>query len=243
MEGFMMHVDGKEVKREALDLIPMPEESDTYKPVSHYHLANKLLTISQVILKDYMLIGEHYGLARNGNQMFAYLKFQKEESDMALSLAFRNSYDRSMSIGMAVGASVFVCDNLALQGEIVVMKKHTKNVWLTLENTCIQTLYKSQECFQKIVADSQVMKQRALNDVEAFKIMGLLYGRDIIGPRQLTVVKDQWLNPPHKEFEERSLWSLYNCCTEALKSSPPLTVMEKHVQLHSTVVDAEFREV
>lgn len=237
MEGFMMHVDGKEVKREELDLIPMPEESDTYKPVSHFHLANKLLTVSQVILKDYLIVGEHYGLARNGNQMFAYFKFQKEVGDMALSLAFRNSYDRSMSIGLAVGASVFVCDNLALQGEIVVMKKHTKNIWLSLENTCIQTLYKSQDCFARIVEDSRAMKSRELLDMEAFKIMGLLYGRDIISPRQLTVVKDEWLKPTHQEFQPRNMWSLYNACTEALKSSPPLTVMEKHVQLHNAIID------
>jgi hypothetical protein len=237
MEGFMMHVDGQEVRREELDLIPMPEESNTYKPVSHYHLANKLLTVSQVILKDYLIVGEHYGLARNGNQMFAYFKFQKEEGDMALSLAFRNSYDRSMSIGLAVGASVFICDNLALQGEIVVMKKHTKNVWLALENTCIQTLYKSQESFSKIVEDSLVMKSRHLEDQEAFKIMGLLYGRDILSPRQLTVVKAQWLRPTYEEFQPRNLWSLYNACTGALKTSPPLTVMEKHVQLHNTIID------
>lgn len=236
MEGFMMHVDGKEVNREQLDLIPLPPESDTYKPVSHYHLANKLLTISQVILKDYLIVGEHYGLARNGNQMFAYFKFQKEEGNMALSLAFRNSYDRSMSIGLAIGACVFVCDNLALQGEIVVMKKHTKNVWLALENTCIQTLYKSQDCFAKITQDAEAMKHRPMENIEAFKIMGLLYGRDIISPRQLTVVKDEWLRPSHEEFRQRNMWSLYNACTEALKSSPPLSVMEKHVQLHNTII-------
>jgi hypothetical protein len=237
MEGMMMHKDGKEVRREELDLIPLPPESDTYKPVSHFDLANKLLTVSQVILKDYLIVGEHYGLARNGNQMFAYFKFQKEEGDMALSLAFRNSYDRSMSIGLAAGASVFVCDNLALQGEIVVMKKHTKNVWQALESTCIQALYKSQECFQKIVADSVAMKGRGLEDTEAFRIMGLLYGRDVLSPRQLTAVKEQWLRPAHKDFEPRNMWSFYNACTEALKTAPPNVVMEKHVQLHNTVID------
>lgn len=237
MEGMFLHRDGKEVTREQLDLIPLPEESDTYKPVSHFELANKLLTISEVVLKDYVIVGEHYGLARNGNQMFAYFKFQKEVGDMALSLAFRNSYDRSMSIGLAVGANVFVCDNLALQGEIVVMKKHTKNVWLTLEQTCIQTLYNSQACFRKITEDAQTMKRRPLDDAEAFRIMGLLYGRDIVSPRQLTIVKDQWLRPSHTEFEPRTLWSLYNACTEALKSSPPLSIMERHVRLHHTLMD------
>ena len=235
MEGFMLHAGGKEVTRDQLDLIPLPDESDTYKPVSHYHLANKLSTISQVVLKDYLIVGEHYGLARNGNQMFAYFQFKKEEGDLALSLAFRNSYDRSMSLGLAVGASVFVCDNLALQGEIVVMKKHTKNVWLTLETICIQTLFKSQDCFTRIVEDAALMKDQRLEDSEAFKIMGLLYGRDIISPRQLTVVKEEWLRPSHDDFHPRTMWSLYNACTEALKSSPPLSVMEKHVQLHHTL--------
>lgn len=237
MEGFMMHSGGKEVTRDQLDLIPLPEESATYKPVSHYHLAGKLLAVSQVILKDYLLVGEHYGLARNGNQMFAFFKFQKDQSDMALSLAFRNSYDRSMSIGLAVGGSVFVCDNLALQGEIVVMKKHTKNVWLALEQTCIQTLYKSQECYAKIIQDADKMKDRTLDDWAAFKIMGLLYGREILSPRQLTVVKDEWLQPSYQEFEPRTMWSLYNACTEALKTSPPLSIMERHVQLHHTMID------
>ncbi len=236
MEGLMLHVSGKLVSREQLDLIPLPEESDTYKPVSHYDLANKLLTVSQVILKDYLIVGEHYGLARNGNQLFAYFKFQKEAGELALCLAFRNSYDRSMSIGLAVGASVFICDNLALQGEIVVMKKHTKNVWLALENTCIQTLYQSQDCFTRIVEDAAVMKERELDDPAAFKIMGLLYGREIVSPRQLTVIKDEWLHPSHEEFRPRNMWSLYNACTEALKSCPPLSVMEKHVQLHNTIM-------
>lgn len=68
----MLHSGGREGGRGELDLIPMPEESDTYKPVSHYHLANKLIAASEVILKDYLLVGEHYGLARSGNQMLGF---------------------------------------------------------------------------------------------------------------------------------------------------------------------------
>jgi hypothetical protein len=67
-------------------------------------------------------------LARQGNQLFALLNFKKDHNELGLSVAFRNSYDRSMSIGLAIGASVFICDNLALNGDIAVMKKHTKNV-------------------------------------------------------------------------------------------------------------------
>jgi hypothetical protein len=153
--SLLMHKEGgRYVAKEELDLIPMPEATESYVPVSHYHLADKFLTISQDILRDYTLIGENYGIARQGNQLFAVLKFKNDNSEMGLSIAFRNSYDRSMAIGMAVGSQVFCCDNLSLSGEIVVMKKHTKNVWAELEETAIATIYKSQKNYEQIVCDA-----------------------------------------------------------------------------------------
>src|SRR5664279_3505116 len=133
MEGMFLHRGAMEVTRHELDLIPLPEATESYTPVSHYHLSDRLLTISRDILTDYVLTGEKYALARQGNQLFAFLQFRNGDSDLGLSVAFRNSYDRSMSVGMAIGASVFICDNLALTGEIAVMKKHTKGVWSALE--------------------------------------------------------------------------------------------------------------
>lgn len=243
MEGMMLHRGGYEVLRNELDLIPLPEVSETYTPVSHYHLADKLLTISQDILTDYTLIGEKYALARQGQQMFAFLQFKNSETDMGLALGFRNSYDRSMSVGLAVGASVFVCDNLALTGDIAIMKKHTKNVWTALEDLAISTVYKSQKNFQKIVCDAEKLRNYQLEDVEGFGLMGVLFGRDIISPRQMTVVKDQWLKPNHPDFAPRNAWSFYNACTEALKTCPPVAIMEKHLQLHrsfETIIEATY---
>lgn len=237
MTEILMHRGGELVTKDHLDLIPMPEQTESYMPVSHYHLADKFLTISQDILRDYALVGEAYGIARQGNQLFAVLKFQSEKAEMGLSIAFRNSYDRSMALGMAIGASVFVCDNLALSGEIVVMKKHTKNVWNELEETAIATIYKSQKNYEQIVFDANAMRSLPMGNNEAFRTMGLLFGNDIISPRQLTVLKDEWLNPAHREFEPRNLWSFYNAATESLKSSPPVTIMEKHIRLHAALTD------
>jgi len=235
MTEILMHRGGELVTKDRLDLIPLPEPTDSYVPVSHYHLADKFLTISQDILRDYTLVGENYGIARQGNQFFAVLKFQREKTDIGLSVAFRNSYDRSMAIGLAIGASVFVCDNLALSGEIVVMKKHTKNVWTELEEKAIAIIYKSQNNYEQIIDDAQAFKSLGMDNDEAFRTMGLLFGNSIISPRQLTVLNDEWLNPSHEEFRPRNLWSFYNAATESLKSSPPVTIMEKHIRLHETL--------
>ena len=237
MTEILMHRGGELVTKDQLDLIPLPEQTESYMPVSHYHLADKFLTISQDILRDYALVGESYGIARQGSQLFAVLKFENEKAEIGLSIAFRNSYDHSMALGMAIGASVFVCDNLALSGEIVVMKKHTKNVWNELEETAIATIYKSQKNYEQIVCDAGTMRCLPMGNNEAFRTMGLLFGNDVISPRQLTVLKDEWLKPSHQEFEPRNLWSFYNAATESLKSSPPVTIMEKHIRLHQALTD------
>ena len=64
MKGMMLHAGGKEVARADLDLIPLPQATDSYTPVSHYDLTERIATISQDIHTDYTLIGEQYALAR-----------------------------------------------------------------------------------------------------------------------------------------------------------------------------------
>ncbi len=237
MNELMLHRGGNLVTRADLDLVPLPEATDSYLPVSHYHLTDKLLTISQDLLADYALIGEQYAIARQGNQLFALLNFQKDHKELGLSVAFRNSYDRSMSIGLAIGASVFICDNLALNGEIAIMKKHTKNVWKALEDLAISTLYRAGKNFQKVIADADRLKAIPMDNRNAFELMGYLFGQDIISPRQLTTVKDEWLKPTHAEFQDRNKWSFFNAVTEALKSCPPVSIMEKHKEAYSAVID------
>jgi hypothetical protein len=157
---------------------------------------------------------------------------------MALSIAFRNSYDKSMSFGMAFGAQVFICENLALNGDIVVMKKHTKSIMDTLEDTVIANTYKAQKHYQNVIVDSERLKARRMENIDAFQMMGLLFGNDIIGPRQLTVLRDQWLRPRHPEFQPRNGWSFLNSTTEALKTSPPNLAIEKHVRAYHTILES-----
>ena len=228
----IVHRGGHMVTRDDLSLIPLPEATQSYMPVPHNHLAETLSTIGQDILNGFTLSKEQYALAREGNQMFGVLVFKRDHSELGLSIGFRNSYDKSMAIGIAIGAEVFVCDNLALTGDITVLKKHTANVWASLEDTAISTLYRSQRNFEKIIEDSVSMKGKAIENSDAFKMIGLLFGNGVLTPRQLPIVKKEWLNPSYEDFKPRTMWSFYNACTEALKSCPPLVIMEKHIALH-----------
>jgi hypothetical protein len=117
------------------------------------------------------------------------------------------------------------------------MKKHTKNVWNSLEDITIATLYKSQHNFEKVITDAERLKGISIDNRGAFELMGLLYGHDIVSPRQLPVVREEWLRPTHEEFNNRSKWSFFNAVTEALKSTPPISIMEKHVRAYQEIVD------
>jgi len=228
----MLHCGGQEVKRADLEMIPLPGATDTYVPVPHYQLADSLATIGQDILTGWTLQREQYGLARDGNQMFGVLTFNRGNGEMGLSIGFRNSYDKSMSIGIAIGAQIFICDNLALRGEITVLCKHTQNVWANLEDTAIATLYKSQKNYEALLLDADTMKQRQLTEDDGYKMLGLLFGHGVISPRQLPVACEEWIKPAHEDFQPRNMWSLYNATTHALKSTAPISVMEKHIQAH-----------
>jgi len=188
------------------------------------------------MLKGYSLANEQYALAREGRQMFAIRTYENGHPDMGLAIGFRNSYDKSMAVGIAIGASVFVCDNLALSGQITVLRKHTANVWDDLEESVVTTLYRSQHNFSRICTDAEVLKTRQLEDDEAFALMGKMFGRNILTPRQMPQVKREWLRPTYEDFEPRTAWSFYNACTETLKTAPPLQVMEKHIKLHNLLL-------
>ena len=235
--SLLVHKGGRIVTRDDLALVPVPEATDSYLPVPHNNLADTLSTIGRDILKGFTLSNEQYALAREGQQMFGVLSFRNDHSELGLSIGFRNSYDKSMAIGIAIGAQVFVCDNLALTGDITIMRKHTVNVWSSLEDIAISTLYRSQQNFRKIVEDSETLKGRMIDDSEAFKMIGLLFGHGILTPRQLPVVKKEWLTPSYDDFRPRTMWSFYNACTEALKSCPPLVIMEKHILLHTAITE------
>ena len=230
--SLILHKGAKACTRDDLDLIPMPQKTETYQPVSHYGLANRLLTISQDIMSGFTLSGEKYGIARDGNQLFAVLQFRNTHEDMGLALGFRNSYDKSMSVGFACGASIFICDNMALTGDIVVMRKHTKLVWEELEERAISACYRAIQNYRQVVLDAGMFKALPMDTDAGFSHLGRLYGHDLLGPRQMSVAKEQWLKPSHEVFAPRTGWSLYNAVTEALKSCTPTDIMERHIDLH-----------
>ena len=233
----LLHKGAEPATIEQLAMIPLPQETRSYKPVAHHELANMLSSMAANLLPEFELVNTQFGLARDGAKMFGLHTFKNGDSALGLSIGFRNSYDRSLSVGIALGAQVFCCDNLCLHGELKILRKHTSNVHADIDGLALSAIYRSRSAFNQIKADAEVMKQIPMSDDEAYRMLGLVYGRGIITPRQIPVVKKEWLEPAHDAFEDRNLWSFYNAVTEALKSSPPQSIMERHLAIHKQLTN------
>lgn len=234
--SMILHCGGEAVSYNDLTQIPLPEETDTYKPVAHHDLAKNVVGMGNDLLKDKHWHDAQYAVTKDGSRFFGLFTFRDENEDvhepMRFNIAIRNSYDKSMSVGMAMGATVFICDNLALYGDIKIMRKHTQNVHKDLEEMLVTGIYRGNNNYHNIVEDADTLSNVHVNNNDVYKFMGLLFGHGVVRPRQLSTAMKEWKNPTYESFEDRTAWSAYNAINHALKSSPPNRIMEDHINLH-----------
>ena len=218
-----------------LGLIKVPEKTETYIPVSHQELYTR---IKEAGTKHYNTSPFETKLEVNhrGQQMFGSMTFhdgsQLSGSGMNRSIGFRNSYDKTLPIGVCGGASVVVCSNLMFTGDIIKMRKHTQNVEEDLD-ILIQKLFDDVDRrYYDSVAAKGVMEEIEFSDRDTANYLGQLFVNEgVLNGAQLNKATKEWFESP--VFKERTAWSAYNACTEALKAAHPMNALEKYTKLHT----------
>ncbi len=242
MQGLMLHCGGEPATMSDLRAVPLPAKTETYSPVDHDELIKKVIAITTDVL-PVKLMAQGFGLAKDGQRLFAHLRFRNgiENKEMGLCLGVVNSYDKRLPIKIAAGANVFVCDNLALCGEITYMRKHTGDVWNILEDAIRDHIGLTEDAFLQVLEDVKQMKRIKLTNDKAYQILGLLYGNRLLTNPMMTIARREWNEPNHKAFEPRTTWSLYNAVTAALKRARPEVIMERHRDFHEFFANRNFR--
>jgi len=218
-----------------LGLIKVPEKTETYIPVSHQELYTR---IKEAGTKHYNTspFEEKLEVNHRGQQMFGSMTFhdgsQLSGSGMNRSIGFRNSYDKTLPIGVCGGASVVVCSNLMFTGDIIKMRKHTQNVEEDLD-ILIQKLFDDVDRrYYDSVAAKGVMEEIEFSDRDTANYLGQLFVNEgVLNGAQLNKATKEWFESP--VFKERTAWSAYNACTEALKAAHPMNALEKYTKLHT----------
>jgi hypothetical protein len=100
----------------------LPEQTRTYKPVSHEQLID--LTLESIYQAGFELQTELYSSARNGNVANGRFAIKNvADNEMQLQIGWQNSYDKSLSLKFAIGTKIFICNNGSVSGDYGAFKK------------------------------------------------------------------------------------------------------------------------
>ena len=236
MNGMMLHCGGEEITRESLGLIEIPEATATYRPVKHTDLVS---LIEDRFTKEFPGV-EHqweFGVNKEGQQFFGLATLHLDDEEFGLSIACRNSYDKSLSVGFAAGAQVFVCDNLCLSGSsVTILRRHTQNVWEDIRGGIFQAVASSQVHFDDMRVAMGNLREIDVTTDRGYEHIGRALGHGILTPNQSSVAVKEWREPSHKEFLDRNAFSLYNAFTEAGKRGAPGRVLDRYSGFHDFFV-------
>lgn len=216
-----------------LKRINLPAATPTYAPVSHNQLID---TVRSTGLKIFGQPENSLSLVTNqsGSQLFGTMSFANVDGGPQIAVGFRNSYDKSMAVGLCSGLMVLVCSNMAFRGDITVFRKHTPNVVDDLESMTYETLVNAKANYSLLSDEIEIFKKENVDDQFGGALLGQMFvNNDILNTVQLNIAKEEWLKPKIEDFKPRNAWSLYNACTQALKKSSPFGTMEKYVNLHN----------
>lgn len=220
MNGLMLHCGGQLKTREEVFAVPTPQATSTYVPLSYESFLTrieKLLAVEGMTVKE-----ERLALSANGQRFFGLLGLEMPghgHNDYRCVLGLRNSYDKSVSSGVCVGASVFVCDNLSFNGEVTFTRKHTVNLLRDLQWLLTETVSQLPGKFRAQSETFETYRRAEISDQQAHDLIIRLVDAGAINVGDIRLVLKEWREPRHPEFATpgKTAWRLFNAATEAIK--------------------------
>jgi hypothetical protein len=144
------------------------------------------------------------------------LSWQKMD-EYGAAVGFRHANDKSMPIQIAVGARVFVCDNMSFLGELIHTRKHTAK--LDLARELDGAMYEYMRGYRKLLDDISVQQETKIEDRKGKQLIYDIFRQKIVPLKLFHPITESW----GRAVEEKNLtaWQLHNCCTEHIKTLEP----------------------
>ena len=227
----VVHRGGWEATKADLAAVPVPEPTESYYPVPYGRFIEEVeLHLPRFGLK---VQSSAFALAREGGQMFGVLTCTNGHGadDYALAIGARSSYDKSLAVSLTAGTRVWICDNLAFNGEVTMHRKHTVNVFRDLPDLIYRMLSQVSSMRERIDGEIAAMKVRELPPAHAHHLMIEAIRGNVLPASRLPKVLEAWEEPAHAEFAPRTAWSLFNAFTEVQKEGSARLQMEGSLRL------------
>ena len=231
MEGTLIaHCGAEKIKRADLLHLPVPEGTGTFKPIPHHEVVNAL--IETLGFRKIAVVRDEYASSPDGMRMFGVLDLETGFEGCRFSIGIRNANDKSMRLALTVGYRVFVCDNLAFQGDFTpVLAKHSRNFNI-LDSLAIG-VDRIQRNFEPMRLQVEDWRNLQIGDDFAkLLIYQAFIEEDLDIPRHLARdIHREYFNPTLPDFAPRTMWSLKNAFTTSLKVLDPIPFFKATAKL------------
>jgi hypothetical protein len=214
--NLVLHRGAREVDIEELDKVPCPHPTDTWFPVKHSVVLDR---VSQTLTgAGFGIEAMQLSLARDNQRFFGTLTLKNRlNNDACLAVGVRNSTDKSFPIGLVCGSRVFVCDNLCFSSEIVIARRHTRYGADRFNEAVSKAVLGLREYQASATQRIAQLQNWELSILEADSLLLKSFETGIVSSRLLPAVIAAWRSPEHVEFQPRNGWSLLNAFTGVLK--------------------------
>ena len=209
----MLHTGAEAVDYDGLRTLPVPLATDTHVPIPHHSVVD--MVKYSLGFFGHEIVSEDYGVTPDGARFFGVLSLKSAYGDYTDTVGLRNSHDKRFPIGISFGSRVFVCDNLAFNGDHVIRRKHTINAKRDLPGLVAEVVepLRDQRVAQARMFDAY--RQTALLEHQVDQAIMQFYRRGVINVTRIAEVLDAYEHPPH-DWGEETAWRLFNAGTYAL---------------------------
>lgn len=224
--------------REILLNAEIPQETKTYKPITHQQLMD--LTLESIHQAGFMLDKETYSSAREGNIANGRYSIKNvADKEMQLQIGWQNSYDKSLSLKFAIGTHIFICQNGCVSGDYgAFRKKHQGEIQTFTPNAITEYIKQAADAFRNMQNERETMKNIELTKRTTAELIGrMIIEENIIESTQLNIIRGQIETPSFDYGAPNSMWELYQHTTYAMKEVHPSIWMRNHVNAHSFFVN------
>ena len=220
------------VSLDQLSSITVPQNTRTHHPLPYADAVGYIKAAAQRAL-GLPIASEEYGTSKDGMQAFAAITLDTGDRDSGLVLGWRGSYNKTLSNMFAAGPQLWVCDNLMIGGDAVkVLRKNTLNVWADFRALVNASIGDSLDHYRRTLSQADAMKAVNLPKERGYAVLGVALGNAVLTPTQANVAFGDWREPRHEEFNQRTLFGLYQAVTEGLKKGAPGRLIDRHVKAH-----------
>lgn len=240
--------DAKLVDREALVHLPEPQGLGKFhKPVPHYVLVDAIN--EEVDRRGWLVERQQLALSQAGEALFGVIDLRPAKEltvgdGRGVSLGFRSSTNQALAIKAVAGTRVFVCDNLALSGDMIAIQRKS-TTHLDLKQAIAGGFDKFITQQAQLELSIGRMAAKVIDDPTAKLLIYELLEGGVIPVRLFDDVHRNYFKPTEeqKDCQPRTLWGLHNAVTRAIRDLTPVRGFNATSQLGRLFEDVVEGEV